>query len=160
MERNTSVTFNQLTQNFIQKLKDAFQMIDDDGDGYISEGDLKKILQSIGRNPAEDELNAMLSRPNGKRGVNGISFPEYLSLMADLTGEFPEEEELIECFNIVSDENKTILVKDLVESLKEAGFENPEVEFAKILKNHSSNQQSSGKKVFKSNQFLDTIIDQ
>lgn len=158
MESSKSITFNQLNQDYISKLKDAFQMIDDDGDGIIQHNDLKKILQNVGKNVADEDVENMLKKANGSD--SGISFPEFLSLMSSTTGEFPEEEELIECLQNISDvqdSNMNITIDTLIKQLKEAGFENPEEEFDKIFKTFSSKQQTTNQILFKGQQFLNTI---
>ena len=87
MEHSQSITFNQLNQEYISRLKDAFQMFDDDGDGKISRADLMKSLESVGKIVDENSplLNQML---NGKETIN---FSEFLNMMSQKSGEFDEE---------------------------------------------------------------------
>lgn len=55
MDHSESLTFNQLTQDYITKLKDAFQMLDEDEDGLISRGDLTKIYATLGKTLTDEE---------------------------------------------------------------------------------------------------------
>ncbi|KAG0661759.1 hypothetical protein C6P45_001264 [Maudiozyma exigua] len=156
MDHSKSLNFSQLSQDHITKLKDAFQMIDQDGDGTISKKDLQEILTSMGKGNSDEEINKML---NGKEGV---SFPEFLSLMSELSGEFPEEEELRECLRNLAQEQGSLIIPldDLIQALKTAGFSNPEEQFAKIFKTFTTTQKITSTKVFKGDSFLGTISDE
>lgn len=158
MDHSVSLNFSQLSQDHIKKLKDAFQMIDVDGDGSINRDDLRSMLESIGKPYSDEVLDKMLSR-NGKI-VESIGFPEFLSLMSDLSGEFPEETELLECMRNLSGNNDVhISLDELIKTLKEAGFKDPENEFAKIFKNFTSTQKTTSTKIFKGDNFLNSISD-
>ena len=161
MEHSQSVTFSQLTQDHIARLKDAFQMIDGNGDGEISQQDLSKIHQNIGKSISEDELKKMLGKTEESTSAT-ISFPEFLAIMCETMGEFPEEAELIRCLKTLSNNEESELevsMNELISHLKDAGFENAEQEFEKVFKTFSANQQTTGDKIFKGKQFLDTVMD-
>lgn len=156
MQNSESLSFSHLTQAHINKLKDAFQMIDQDGDGSISQDDLNKVFHSIGKQMSDAQLQKMLQNEESER-ENSIMFPEFLSLMSSTIGEFPEDNEIADCLKSLSgNDGLQISLEELFIHLKEAGFQNPEKEFEKLLKEFSSNHQS-GEKVFKGEQFLNTI---
>lgn len=158
MQTSESLNFSQLSQNHIKTLKDAFQMLDDDGDGRISEKDLGTILRSVGKQSTDEQTKAMLSVGDTQSTNEGIAFSEFLSVMSRTVGEFPDDSEITDCLESLSDEKDLqIPLDDLVAQLKEAGFQDPEVEFERIFKDFTAVSKVSGRKTFKGTQFLNTI---
>ena len=45
-----------LTEDELSELKEAFSLFDRDGDGTISAKELGTVMRSLGQNPSEDEL--------------------------------------------------------------------------------------------------------
>lgn len=149
--------FSKLTQTHIQRLKDAFQTIDDDGDGAISQKDLDRIFRSVGKQSNPEQLQSMLSTSNAKDG-DGVTFPEFLSIMGEAMGKYPEDTDIVNCLKILSDNNELdVPVDGLLIYLKGAGYANPEKEFEKLFREFTSDQDFAGKKVFKGKQFMNTI---
>ncbi|KAK5781574.1 Mlc2p PWA37_004468 [Arxiozyma heterogenica] len=156
MEHSQSITFNQLNQEYISRLRDAFQMFDDDGDGMINESDLIKSLQSVGKIIESNDpvLNKMLS------GKEAITFAEFLNVMSQQSGEFDEKEleqsllQLSSTSTIESNEKTNakyeIQEGDLIKLIEQNGIEDIH-EFDKIF------QTFIRKGVFNGKQFLDTI---
>lgn len=156
MEHSQSITFNQLNQEYISRLKDAFQMFDDDGDGKISQADLMKSLESVGK--IVDENSPLMSQMlNGKETIN---FSEFLNMMSQKSGEFDEEMLEQSLLQLSSDSkrdsngkvklNYEIQEDVLIKLIKENGVEDIH-EFDKIF------QTFVKKGIFNGKQFLDTI---
>lgn len=156
MEHSQSITFNQLNQEYISRLKDAFQMFDDDGDGKISRADLMKSLESVGK--IVDENSPLMSQMlNGKETIN---FSEFLNMMSQKSGEFDEEMLEQSLLQLSSDSkrdsngkvklNYEIQEDVLIKLIKETGVEDIH-EFDKIF------QTFVKKGIFNGKQFLDTI---
>lgn len=156
MEHSQSITFNQLNQEYISRLKDAFQMFDDDGDGKISRADLMKSLESVGK--IVDENSPLMSQMlNGKETIN---FSEFLNMMSQKSGEFDEEMLEQSLLQLSSDSkrdsngkvklNYEIQEDILIKLIKENGVEDIH-EFDKIF------QTFVKKGIFNGKQFLDTI---
>lgn len=156
MEHSQSITFNQLNQEYISRLKDAFQMFDDDGDGKISQADLMKSLESVGK--IVDENSPLMSQMlNGKETIN---FSEFLNMMSQKSGEFDEEMLEQSLLQLSSDSkrdsngkvklNYEIQEDILIKLIKENGVEDIH-EFDKIF------QTFVKKGIFNGKQFLDTI---
>lgn len=159
MQSSESLNFSQLSQNHIKTLKDAFQMLDDDGDSRISHNDLKTVYRSVGKRLTDEQASEML-QVEGSEEKNGISFPEYLSVMSKTVGEFPEDSELIDCLKTLSgNDDLQVPLDDLVHQLREAGFQDPESEFERIFKDFTARSQVTGGKTFKGSHFLDMISD-
>lgn len=153
LQNSTSVTFSQFTQQQIKKLRDAFQLIDHDGDGSISIQDLDKMFQNIGKKADREQLEQMLEQGDGD-----LSFPGFLSVVGESFCELPEEEEIVKALRVFSGSDSSELnvnVDELEEYLRSVGMNN-EKELEKVLKNFTS-QQVSGERVFKGKKFLETV---
>ncbi|KAL3234643.1 Myosin light chain 2 [Nakaseomyces bracarensis] len=156
METSKSLEFDQLTQKQVGKLRDAFQLIDDDGDGKISSGDMAKMLASLGKRVEEKDVGGLFPQ---LKEEGSVTFPEFLALMSERICEFPQEEELQECFKIISDGDKDLNIptERMLQLLEEAGFQDPKEEFKKILAAYSNKQQMDGAQIFKAQQFIDSL---
>jgi calmodulin len=75
------------------ELKVAFQGFDKDGDGYITEDELRDTLRVIGHLLEYDEIR-MLMLTADKDGDEHINFPEFCSLMKGLGQK--EQEDIIQ----------------------------------------------------------------
>uniref|UniRef100_A0A8C0MXG7 EF-hand calcium-binding domain-containing protein 11 n=1 Tax=Canis lupus familiaris TaxID=9615 RepID=A0A8C0MXG7_CANLF len=60
-QRTTSNVFAMFDQSQIQGFKEAFNMIDQNRDGFIDKEDLHDMLASLGKNPTDEYLDAMLN---------------------------------------------------------------------------------------------------
>jgi len=148
-QRATSNVFAMFDQAQIQEFKEAFNMIDQNRDGFIDKDDLHDMLASLGKNPSDPYLESMMNEAPGP-----INFTMFLTLFGDrLQGTDPEEviKNAFGCF----DENNTgfineellreLLVsmgdrftdEDVDEMYREAPIKNAMfdyVEFTRILK--------------------------
>eukprot|EP01137_Pigoraptor_chileana_P015474 Opistho-2@71444 len=86
-QRATSNVFAMFDQNQISEFKEAFNMIDQDHDGFISKEDLSDMLASFGRQPTEKEIDEMMNEAPGT-----INFTMFLTLFGEkLNGTDPED---------------------------------------------------------------------
>ncbi|KAG6862163.1 hypothetical protein C0995_004245 [Termitomyces sp. Mi166 len=126
--REPSGVFSLFKPPQIQQFKEAFQLIDHDKDGWVTEGDLKEIFSSLGLwaksvahsekgiTPSKEMLDDLLSaRPGGggRMGYTedrGINFTMFLTMMSERLFEFDTEKQLLEAFESF-DENDTGMVK-------------------------------------------------
>jgi Ca2+-binding EF-hand superfamily protein len=133
----------------IQEFKEAFNMIDQDRDGFISKEDLHDTLASMGKNPTEMYLEEMINEATGP-----INFTMFLTMFGDkLNGTDPETVILnaFACFdqetsgNISEERLRDLLVsigdrfseEECEELLRDAPLKNglfDYVEFTRILK--------------------------
>ena len=88
-KKSTSNVFSQFEQQQIQEFKEAFQMIDQDRNGIIDEGDLKATYAALGiRFNDKEKLQEMIAEADGAT----INFTVFLNMLADkLHGTDPEE---------------------------------------------------------------------
>ena len=80
------------------KFSDAFIFIQD-GSGTISTKELLGVMRSMGQNPTEDELLALVMEVD----INGdgtIDFDEFTGMMKQKANEVDQESDLIDAFKI------------------------------------------------------------
>ena len=156
--RATSNVFAMFDQAQIQEFKEAFNMIDQDRDGFISKEDLHDTLASMGKNPTDAYLDEMITEATGP-----INFTMFLTMFGDkLNGTDPETVILnaFACFdqetlgNISEERLRDLLIsigdrftdEECEELLRDAPIKNGSfdyVEFTRILK-HGRKEDDSG----------------
>uniref|UniRef100_A0A8C5X4D8 EF-hand domain-containing protein n=1 Tax=Malurus cyaneus samueli TaxID=2593467 RepID=A0A8C5X4D8_9PASS len=86
-KRATSNVFAMFDQSQIQEFKEAFNMIDQNRDGFIDKEDLHDMLASLGKNPTDEYLDAMMNEAPGP-----INFTMFLTMFGEkLNGTDPED---------------------------------------------------------------------
>jgi len=95
------------------EFKEAFDEFDKDGSGTISTKELLGVMRSMGQNPTEDELLALVMEVD----INGdgtIDFDEFLGMMKNKANEADQESDLRDAFKIFDrDNNGYIDMKEL-----------------------------------------------
>jgi len=74
----------------IQEFKEAFNMIDQDRDGFISKEDLHDTLASMGKNPTDIYLEEMINEATGP-----INFTMFLTMFGGAAERRSAEEWLV-----------------------------------------------------------------
>jgi len=92
-QRSGSNVFAMFTQNQVQTFKEAFQMIDQDKDGFISKNDIRQTFDSLGRLCTEDELNSMVAEAPGP-----INFTMFLTIFGDRAQGTDDEQVILNAF--------------------------------------------------------------
>ena len=77
-QRATSNVFAMFDQDQIQEFKEAFNMIDQNRDGFIDHEDLHDMLASLGKDPTEDYLEGMMGEAPGP-----INFTMFLTMFGE-----------------------------------------------------------------------------
>lgn len=96
---------DQLTEEHIAEYKEAFSIYDRSGDSHITSKELGTVLRSLGQNPTEEELQAMIRRVD-KDGSGTIDFPEFLTMMAEKMKDTDTEEEILQAFSVFDKDGK------------------------------------------------------
>ncbi|RWS12459.1 myosin regulatory light chain 2-like protein [Dinothrombium tinctorium] len=81
------------TQNQVQVFKEAFQMIDQDKDGFISKNDIRQTFDSLGRLCTDQELESMVSEAPGP-----INFTMFLTIFGDRIQGTDDEQVILNAF--------------------------------------------------------------
>jgi myosin regulatory light chain 12 len=156
--RATSNVFAMFDQAQIQEFKEAFNMIDQDRDGFISKEDLHDTLASMGKNPTDIYLEEMINEATGP-----INFTMFLTMFGDkLNGTDPETVIMnaFACFDqegtgMISEERLRDLLasigdrftdEETEELLRDAPLKNSEfdyIEFTRILKHGRKEDDST-----------------
>ena len=77
-QRATSNVFAMFNQDQIQEFKEAFNMIDQNRDGFIDHEDLHDMLASRGKDPTEEYLDGMMGEAPGP-----INFTMFLTMFGE-----------------------------------------------------------------------------
>ncbi|XP_053200291.1 myosin regulatory light chain 2-like [Panonychus citri] len=92
-QRTGSNVFAMFTQNQVQTFKEAFQMIDQDKDGFISKNDIRQTFDSLGRMCNDAELESMISEAPGP-----INFTTFLTIFGDRVSGTDDEAVILNAF--------------------------------------------------------------
>merc|ERR1712062_614816 len=90
-QKATSNVFALFSQTQIQEFKEAFNMIDQNRDGFITQDDLAGMFSSMGKDPPAQYLEDMIKESPGE-----INFTSFLTLFGEkLHGTDPEGTKVI-----------------------------------------------------------------
>jgi len=92
-QRSGSNVFAMFSQNQVQVFKEAFQMIDQDKDGFISKNDIRQTFDSLGRLCTDEELNSMIAEAPGP-----INFTMFLTVFGDRAQGTDDEQTILNAF--------------------------------------------------------------
>ncbi|CCM03633.1 uncharacterized protein FIBRA_05777 [Fibroporia radiculosa] len=160
--REPSGVFSLFSPPQIQQFREAFSLIDNDGDGVVNEQDLKHVFTSLGITPSKATVDDLLAdRPGNRRGsglhsrlpstepdaaggARGITFPMFLTMMGEHLYDFDTEAELLEAFECF-DENDSGIVKcdDIRKWLSDVGERMDQREIDKFLKGPFTDKQGN-----------------
>lgn len=111
-QRATSNVFAMFDQAQIQEFKEAFNMIDQNHDGFIDKEDLQDMLASLGKNPTDDYLNAMMNEAPGP-----INFTMFLTMFGEKLNGTDPEDVIKNAFACFDEENKGVINEDRLREL-------------------------------------------
>merc|ERR1712111_35010 len=111
-QRATSNVFAMFDQDQIQEFKEAFNMIDQNRDGFIDHEDLHDMLASLGKDPTEDYLEGMMGEAPGP-----INFTMFLTMFGErLQGADPEDV-IKNAFGCFDEDNVGLIHEDRLREL-------------------------------------------
>lgn len=111
-QRATSNVFAMFDQAQIAEFKEAFNMIDQNRDGFIEKEDLHDMLASLGKNPTDEYLEQMMNEAPGP-----INFTMFLTLFGErLQGTDPEDV-IKNAFGCFDEENLGLIPEDRLREL-------------------------------------------
>lgn len=99
---------NDLTEEEISNLKEAFSLFDRNGDGTITIKELESVMKSLGQNPTEAELNDMVNEIDAD-GNGKIEFDEFVTLMKRKMEDTETEDIIIEAFKMFDKEGQGLI---------------------------------------------------
>ena len=82
-----------------KEYQDAFEMFDKDKDGAITARELGNMMRSIGQNPTDEEVMAMIKEVD-LNSDGKIELDEFITLMARNSPDTQTEDEVINAFRV------------------------------------------------------------
>ncbi|KAH3713721.1 calmodulin-A-like [Dreissena polymorpha] len=123
-----------LTDEQVSEFKEAFTLFDKDADGTITTRELGTVMRSLGQNPTETELQAMINEVDAD-GNGTIDFPEFLTMMAKKMKDCDSEEEIREAFRVFDkDGNGQISASELRHVMTKIGEKLTDEEVDEMIK--------------------------
>ncbi|XP_023235437.1 calmodulin-like [Centruroides sculpturatus] len=124
----------QLTEEQISEFREAFSLFDKEGNGTITGKELGTLMRSLGQNPTEAQLKAMIQDLQNS-GRDQIDFPLFLELMAKQMREAISEQEIRDAFKIFDRDNTGyIIVAELRHVLTNLGEKLTDEEMDELLR--------------------------
>ena len=125
---------DQLSEEQISFFKEAFNLFDKDGNGFIKTNELASVLRSLGQNHTEVELQEIISEIDSD-GNGSVDFPEFFTMMANKMKENKNNDEIHEIFKVFDKEgNGFISVAELSHVMTNLGEELTEEEVKEMIK--------------------------
>ncbi|KAF0307686.1 Myosin regulatory light chain sqh [Amphibalanus amphitrite] len=111
-QRATSNVFAMFAQEQIQEFKEAFNMIDQNRDGFVDKEDLHDMLASLGKDPTDEYLEGMMGEAPGP-----LNFTMFLTLFGErLQGTDPEEV-IKNAFGCFDEENSGVISEEFLREI-------------------------------------------
>ncbi|XP_073306206.1 probable calcium-binding protein CML13 [Primulina huaijiensis] len=108
-------------------MKEAFTLFDTDGDGKIAPSELGILMRSLGGNPTQAQLKAIIS---GEKLNSPFDFPRFLDLMSKHLKPEPFDRQLRDAFKVLDkDGTGYVVVSDLRHILTNIGEKLEPAEF-------------------------------
>ena len=91
-----------------KEYQDAFEMFDKDKDGAITARELGNMMRSIGQNPTDEEVMAMIKEVD-LNSDGKIELDEFMTLMARNSPDTQTEDEVINAFRVFDKEGNGLI---------------------------------------------------
>lgn len=111
-QRATSNVFAMFDQAQIQEFKEAFNMIDQNRDGFIDKEDLHDMLASLGKDPSDGYLDEMMAEAPGP-----INFTMFLTMFGEKLNGTDPEDVIKNAFACFDEENTGYINEDRLREL-------------------------------------------
>eukprot|EP00825_Cyclidium_porcatum_P049158 TRINITY_DN842_c0_g2_i1.p2 TRINITY_DN842_c0_g2~~TRINITY_DN842_c0_g2_i1.p2 ORF type:complete len:170 (-),score=61.92 TRINITY_DN842_c0_g2_i1:225-734(-) len=112
---------SELTEEQKQEIKEAFDLFDTDGTGYIDAKELKVAMRALGFEPKKEEIKKMIADVD-KEGRGVIEYQDFQDLMTVKMAERDPREEILKAFKLFDDDNTgKISLKNLKRVARELG---------------------------------------
>ncbi|CCH45474.1 Calmodulin-related protein [Wickerhamomyces ciferrii] len=132
----------------ITKLRDAFDIIDHDTDGIITEDDLKQLKQTIAKELSDEEINNLLGNKDEE-----MNFSKFLSIISQDLKDVPNKNEILKALQVFSTDSE-INSKELGDNLSAIGMK--QTDFEPIL-NKFKSETMNGETIFMGTNFLNFV---
>ncbi|EPQ26812.1 uncharacterized protein PFL1_05790 [Pseudozyma flocculosa PF-1] len=138
-QSSSSGVYNTFSPKQIQGFKEAFNMIDQDGDGLISRADLAGMLQNLGQEPKPSTLDAHFASAGSSSSSSGsasatINFTQFLTMFGEHLAELDEASTLVDAFECFDERDQGVIdAGEIRYWLSEVGDRMTEQEIDRLL---------------------------
>lgn len=102
-------------------IKEAFDLFDTEGNGFIETKELKVAIRALGFEPKKEEIKKMIAEID-KEGTGKLSYEDFLQLMTMKMAEKDTKEEILKAFRLFDDDDTgKISFRNLKRVAKELG---------------------------------------
>mmetsp|Transcript_67075 Transcript_67075/g.135207 ORF Transcript_67075/g.135207 Transcript_67075/m.135207 type:complete len:161 (+) Transcript_67075:154-636(+) len=130
------------TEEELRELKEIFNLVDKDGSGSVSAGELGELMQTLGVETSTEEVASMIreldDRVNGGNNDGEVQFDEFLQVMSrKVNASFTSDQvkTAFEIFEASDSKSGTISVDALITALTSYGTTKLSIEHASALVN-------------------------
>ncbi|XP_067130847.1 uncharacterized protein [Centruroides vittatus] len=99
-----SATKFELSEDQKQDIKEAFNLFDPDGTGYIDGKELKVAMRALGFEPRKEEIKSIVAEID-KDKSGKIAFEDFMKLMTSKMAEKDTNEEILKAFQLFDSDN-------------------------------------------------------
>ena len=143
----------ELSKDQIQKYRMMFTMIDQDGDDFITNDDIKAIFKDLNMEIDESTIDQeMLANSNGKLDFNG-----FLNVVNQKIKGFSDSEELKDAFQTFTSEggiDSKVLKESLQSALSEESDKNA---VNRVVEEYTKENKITGFQKFNADKFIDDV---
>lgn len=123
---------NELSEDKVKEIKEAFEIFDEDKDGYLNKNQLQLTLMCLGYNLQVSEVDEIFE--NFSLNKEEIDFKRFADYLGKRNKEYDFEEELMECFeDLDKDKDGKISDKELKYALLTLGEELSDGEIKELI---------------------------
>uniref|UniRef100_T1GD07 EF-hand domain-containing protein n=1 Tax=Megaselia scalaris TaxID=36166 RepID=T1GD07_MEGSC len=94
----------ELTEEQKSDIKEAFDLFDNEGTGFIGVKELKVAIRALGFEPKKEEIKKMIAEID-KDGSGKISYCDFIQLMTVKMAEKDTKEEILKAFRLFDDDD-------------------------------------------------------
>ncbi|KAG2375229.1 hypothetical protein C9374_009852 [Naegleria lovaniensis] len=92
-----------LTEEELKEFKEIFDLVDTDGGGSIQKEELRQLMETLGLNPTDEQLDEMMLEVDAD-GSGDIDFSEFVTVMSRTVDATYTKEELVRAFKLFENE--------------------------------------------------------
>jgi centrin-1 len=116
-----------------QEIKEAFDLFDTDGSGFIDGKELKVAMRALGFEPKKDEVQKMIAEVDVD-GSGQIHYDDFVKLMTIKIMNRDPQEEILKAFRLFASDNPSgITFKDLKRVSRELGEKMSDEELQEMI---------------------------
>jgi len=107
LKKNADVSPEQLNE-----FKEVFQHFDRDGNGTLSRIELKAVMQTLGDEPTESDMDQIFAKLDPEK-TGGVTFERFTSFMVEKTKDTVSKDEILESFKSLANDKEFVTEEDL-----------------------------------------------